>query len=266
VGQSAGKEVVSGPTARRVKPLAALLVIRKTPLLGLYRIERLFEMKEPPALVTTSPPVVNKVFAAVRYPVESTLNLSAPFNPRSKRLPVNPEAAFTARPVPAVFQKADVAPAGSISTYGFVVVAVPPVAIHVPVAVTPEADSAPFTDVLRTPVRAKDVPVPAFKTGEVRVLLVKVSVLARVAAVPLVAGPVNVPAPAVNPVTALAVPVRLPMNVPVVFPGNVGLVGILRVHDPELVFGLVPVTVIWLAVPTNPTLVTVPELGVTKAN
>ena len=34
--------------------------------------------------------------------------------------------------------------------------------------------------------------------------------------------------------------------------------GRVRVQEPELVIGLEPVTVIWFAVPANPTLVTVP--------
>jgi hypothetical protein len=42
------------------------------------------------------------------------------------------------------------------------------------------------------------------------------------------------------------------------FPGRTGFVGILRVHEPEDVMGLAPVTVIWLEVPTRPTLVTLP--------
>jgi hypothetical protein len=56
-----------------------------------------------------------------------------------------------------------------------------------------------------------------------------------------------------------ALPVKAPLKVPVVVPGRVGLLGMLRVNEPASVIGEVPVTVIWFAVPTSPTLVTVPE-------
>ena len=55
-------------------------------------------------------------------------------------------------------------------------------------------------------------------------------------------------------------PVKLPENVPVVVAGNVTPpTGKLRVHEPDVVIGEAPVTVIWLAVPANPILETVPE-------
>src|SRR5579863_3669579 len=40
--------------------------------------------------------------------------------------------------------------------------------------------------------------------------------------------------------------------------GSTTVLGSESVHDPDVVIGLAPVTVIWLAVPASPTLVTVP--------
>ena len=65
---------------------------------------------------------------AMALPELSTLNFSLPAICVSIRLPLKPDGAFTPRPVPEVLHAFEVPMlAGSISSCGFVVVAVPPV-------------------------------------------------------------------------------------------------------------------------------------------
>lgn len=91
---------------------------------------------------------------------------------------------------------------------------------------------------------ATEVALPDEVTGPVRLAFV-----VTVAALPVV-----------DPDVPLALPVRLPVNAPVVVPGSVTPpAGKLSVHEPDDVIGEEPVTVIWFAVPSSPTLVTVPD-------
>jgi hypothetical protein len=59
-------------------------------------------------------------------PEASTVNLLELLTLRSRRLPAKPEALFRPRPVPLVDQVVEVVPEGSMSSWGLVVVDVPP--------------------------------------------------------------------------------------------------------------------------------------------
>lgn len=79
-------------------------------------------------------------------PSKLLLRRDVPETCSSMRLPVNPLAAFTPRPVPFVDHPVEVVPLGSININGFVVVALPPVT-HVPVRLSAgpaPLDNAPF--------------------------------------------------------------------------------------------------------------------------
>jgi hypothetical protein len=76
-------------------------------------------------------------------PLLKILAWLVPFTCKSRRFPVNPLAALTPKPVPAVLHAVEVVPAGSMSTCGLVVVLVPPVN-QVPVNEVAGVEAAPF--------------------------------------------------------------------------------------------------------------------------
>ena len=108
--------------------------------------------------------------------------------------------------------------------------------------------------------------------GVVRVFAVRVCVAPSVTTVSLPLGKaklfVSVPVKVSVLLTVRVFPSAMVSVLPVagavkvsllIVPGSVRTAGRESVHEPEVVIGEVPVTVSWFAVPTSPTLVTVPE-------
>ncbi len=93
-------------------------------------------------------------------PEAFTVNSLVPPTWRSTRLPVKLEPAFTPRPVPEVDQAAEVVPAGSTKSCGFVVVALPPTVNQAPVTSSPESEAAPAVATTRPAAVGVEVPMP----------------------------------------------------------------------------------------------------------
>lgn len=93
------------------------------------------------------------VLANVAAPPDVTENLETPFNCKSAKLPVNPEAALIPKPVPLVDQVLEVAPEGSIRSCGLVLVEVPPLN-QVPVKASAGVEAIPLNDEVRPPFKA----------------------------------------------------------------------------------------------------------------
>ena len=90
----------------------------------------------------------------------------APFTCKSSRLPANPLAALTPRPVPLVLHAVEVVPLGSIRSWGLVVVAVPPLN-HVPLSFRGGVEAAPARLRATSPVAPTTLPeTPAFAPAE----------------------------------------------------------------------------------------------------